>query len=65
MGTKVAKLVTISLTTRVIVDVNATNRQVVAAAENGFRAKIDNNEAYENIISIRKDNEMPYSQDDE
>lgn len=65
MGIKVAKLVTISLTTRVIVDVDATNWQIVAAAENGFRAKIDNGEAYENMTSIRSDNEMPYNEDDE
>ena len=57
--TKVAKLVTISLMTRVIVDENATDEQIVEAAKSKFIEKI-NNEALENLEDIVEDTECPY-----
>lgn len=65
MAEKVAKIVTISLSTRVVVDVDATDEDIVADAESQFRSKIDNGEAFENLDNIRDDDEMPYSEDDE
>jgi hypothetical protein len=57
---KVAKLITFSLTTRVIVDENATDEEIAAKALSGIRAKIDNNELVENIESIEEDTTLPY-----
>jgi len=57
---KVAKLVTIALTTRVVVSVDATDEEIVAAATPGIMAKIHNNEMQENA-TIEDDTEMPYS----
>lgn len=55
---KVAKLVTIELITRVIVDENATDEEIVEAAKAGFQEKLDNNELLENLESIKDDTEM-------
>lgn len=59
---KVAKLVVFSLMTRVIVDENATDDEIVAKARPRIQAKIDNDELIENIESIDNDNEIPYGQ---
>lgn len=61
----VAKLVTITLITRVIVDVNETDEDTLAEAKQGFQYKLNNDELSENLISIEIDTESPYSYDDE
>lgn len=60
---KVAKLVAFSLMTRVIVDENATDDQIIAAAYKGVQDKIDNRELGDNLESIEDDEEMPYDED--
>lgn len=62
---KVAKLVMVSLMTRVIVDENATDDQIIAASYKGFQAKIDNRELGDNIESIENDEEVPYGESPE
>lgn len=57
--TKVAKLVTISLMTRVIVDENATDEQIMDAAKPKFIEKIKE-EALENLEDIVDDTECPF-----
>lgn len=57
---KKAKLVTISLMTRVIVDEDATDEQILDAAKSNFLDKINNNELMENLDEIVDDNECPY-----
>lgn len=57
---KVAKLVMVSLMTRVIVDHDATEEKIMEAAKEGFRAKIDNDELIENIEEIRYDVDCPF-----
>lgn len=59
---KVAKLITFSLTTRVIVDENATDEEIATKALSGIQAKINNNELVENIESIEDDEELPYGE---
>jgi len=56
---RVAKLVTISLMTRVIVDENAVDEQIVEAAKSKFIEKIKN-EALENLDDIVDDTECPF-----
>ncbi len=57
---KIAKLVLVSLMTRVIVEDTATAEEIVAAAKPNIQAKLDNNELYENTEEIMDDTEMPY-----
>jgi hypothetical protein len=57
---RVAKVVTISLMTRVIVDENATDEQIVDAAKSKFIEKINNNELMENLEDIVEDTECPF-----
>jgi len=57
---KIAKLVIVSLVTRVIIDKNATPEEVVAKAKQGFQAKLDNNELMDNLEEIREDVEIPF-----
>jgi len=56
---RVAKLVTVSLITRVIVDENATDKQIVDAAKSKFLEKILNNELMENLEGIVDDTGCP------
>ncbi len=56
---KVAKLVCISLMTRVIVEDTATEEQILEIARPNFQYKLDI-EMSENIESIADDTEMPY-----
>lgn len=60
MKNKVAKLVTVSLMTRVIVDEDATDEQILDAAKPRFQAKLDNNELMDNLEEIYDDDECPY-----
>jgi hypothetical protein len=60
----VAKLVTVTLVTRVIVDVNETDEDTIAEAKQGFQHKVDNDELLDNLISIEIDTECPYSEED-
>lgn len=57
---KVAKLVYISLATRVIVDANATEEEIVEASKENFLNKI-NTELHENLEEILDDEEMPFN----
>lgn len=56
---KVAKLVCFSLMTRVIVDENATEDEIIAACYPKIQDKIDNRELEDNIESIEDDEEVP------
>lgn len=64
MGKKVAKLVRITLTTRVIVDETADDQEIINLANSRFVDQINNNEAFENIESIKEDTEVPFDIDD-
>jgi hypothetical protein len=57
---KVAKLVCFSLMTRVIVDENATEDEIIAACYPKIQDKIDNRELGDNLESIEEDEEVPY-----
>ena len=59
---KVAKLVMVSLMTRVIVDENSTDEQILEKAKARFQAKLDNNELMDNLESIEDDEELPYGE---
>lgn len=56
---KVAKLVTVSLMTRVIVDEGATEAEIIEKASIKLAEKIQN-ELSEHIESVDDDNECPY-----
>ncbi|MES2515936.1 MAG: hypothetical protein V4580_17415 [Bacteroidota bacterium] len=56
----VAKLVTITLVTRVLVEETATDEVIIAASNKGFKAQIDNNEVMENIVDIVDDKDLPF-----
>jgi hypothetical protein len=56
---KVAKLVTITMTTRVIVDENASESDVIEQASIKMSEKIQH-EFNENLESIYEDTECPY-----
>jgi len=57
---KIAKLVTITLTTRIIVDTNASEEEIVKAAQPKFIEKLKNNELMENLEDIVNDTECPF-----
>lgn len=56
---KVAKLVTVSLMTRVVVDENASEDEILNAATLKFVEKI-NNEINEHVEDIVDDEDCPY-----
>lgn len=56
---KVAKLVYMSMVTRVIVDEDATEDQIIQASKNSFIEKVLN-ELGENLEEITDDEEVPY-----
>jgi uncharacterized protein YbcI len=56
---KVAKLVYVSLATRVVVDENATDEQILEAARANFIEKIQT-ELSEHLEEIIDDEECPY-----
>lgn len=60
MEEKVAKLVTVTFITRVIVKKGATDEQIMQAAKPNIQAKIDNDELLENLESIKDDTECPF-----
>ncbi len=62
---KVAKLVEVNFLTRVIVDEDATEDQIIAASYKGFQDKLDNREVGDNLSSIENDEECPYGTFDE
>lgn len=43
-----------------VVDINATDEDVVEKAKSRFQAKFDNNEFMENLVDIVEDVEIPY-----
>lgn len=57
---KVAKLVIVSLMTRVIVEDTATDEETVAQAKRGFQDKLDNDELMDNLEEIVDDKEAPF-----
>ena len=59
-SSKVAKLVYVSFATRVIVDVNATDEEIIEASKENFLIKV-NNDLHENLEEIIDDEEMPYN----
>jgi hypothetical protein len=56
---KVAKLVYMSMVTRVIVDEDATEDQIIQASKDSFVEKV-RNELGENLEEIVDDEEVPY-----
>lgn len=58
---KVAKLVYVSLVTRVIVDDNASDSEILMKAQMKFIEKIEN-EIYEHLEEIVDDTECPYDE---
>ena len=61
---KVAKLVLVSLMTRVIVEDTATDEEILAIARPKFHAIVEN-ELMENLESIADDTECPYGSNGE
>ena len=61
--TKVAKLVYYSFVTRVVVDEDATDEQIIQASRDNMLEKI-NNELGENLEEIIDDEECPHNIDD-
>lgn len=59
---KVAKLVTVTMTTRIIVDENATEEQIIELASIKMSEKFQE-EFNENIESIQDDTECPYDEE--
>lgn len=59
---KVAKLVSVSLITRVIVDENATDEQILELAKAKFMDKL-NTELGEHVEDIADDTECPYDKE--
>ena len=59
---KIAKLVTITLITRVVMDENATDEQILDMARPHFESKLVA-ELNENLESIKEDIECPYFED--
>lgn len=59
MAKKVAKLVHLSLITRVVVDEDASDEEIINSCYPNIQAKIDNNELGENVEDIRNDTECP------
>jgi hypothetical protein len=57
---KVAKLITFSLTTRIVVDENATEEEMIAASYSKIQDKIDNRELGDNLVEVEDDEEMPF-----
>ncbi len=62
---KIAKLVMVSLMTRVIVDEGSTDEQIIEKAKARFQAKLDNNELMDNLESIEDDEAIPYGEANE
>jgi len=58
---KVAKIVCVSLMTRVIVDENATDEEIVNVAKDNFKKKIEG-ELVENLEEIYDDEEIPFGE---
>ncbi len=60
---KVAKLVTVSFITRVIVDENASDEIIFEEARPYLKQKAAE-EMFDNLISIEADTECPFNEDD-
>jgi hypothetical protein len=61
---KVAKLVTVSFTTRVIVEDTASDEEIIEASRGKVAEKVIN-ELQEHLESIEDDTEMPYEEGEE
>ena len=60
---KVAKLVRVTLITRIIVEEGTTREKILETARRNFIDSI-NNDLSENVDSIENDTECPFSSDD-
>ena len=60
MSKKVAKLVAVSLLTRVVVSEDATDEEIMQTAKANYQKKLDNNELMDNLEYIDDDTEMPF-----
>ena len=58
---KVAKLVTASVMTRVVVDSNATQEQIIEAAKGNLVRNLNDN-IHDNVEEVVDDIECPYSE---
>jgi hypothetical protein len=61
MSKKVAKLVYVSMVTRVIVDENSSETDILIQAQSKFIEKIEN-EIHEHLEEIIDDEECPYEE---
>ena len=59
---KVAKLVCVSLMTRVIVDENATDEEIMQKARPQFVEKLNEDGLLDHLESIEDDEEMPFGE---
>jgi len=59
---KVAKLVSVELTTRVTVDDIMTDEEIVIAARERLVTKCNNYELIENLVEVVEDTEMPITE---
>ena len=60
---KVAKLVTVSIVTRVIVNEDASELEIIESATENIINQV-HNDLLDNIESIVEDTECPYNEDD-
>ncbi len=58
--TKVAVLVEVSFTVRLIVDVEATNEEIIPLLYPLIQDRLDNREVGDNLVSVEEDIECPY-----
>lgn len=58
--TKIAKLVTATVTTRVVVDSNATKEEIAEATDSALRKVLQSNGAMDFITEIKDDTEVPF-----
>ena len=56
---RVARLVEVSLLTRVIVPYNATDEEIMEQAKKHFIQQV-NSDCQEDLVSIKKDKEIPF-----
>lgn len=57
---KVAKLIEFSLMTRIVVDVDATEDEMIEASYSKIQDKITNRELGDNLVGIENDEECPF-----
>lgn len=58
--TKIAKLVTATVTTRVVVNTNATEEEIAEAANSGLRTALQTSGVLDFITEIKDDTQVPF-----